>query len=98
MTYRLQNGGLVMDKKKYQRKVNQQGNSLSVGIPAEIAEKINLKKGETLDLTFNEETNELIYKKRQDSKLRKGINSEFLEVLDGVLCDYEEALYNLKDR
>ena len=40
--------------KYFQCKVNKQGNRLSVEIPNEIAEKINLKKGYMLDVTSNE--------------------------------------------
>ncbi|KAB2328917.1 AbrB/MazE/SpoVT family DNA-binding domain-containing protein [Cytobacillus depressus] len=88
---------LVMER-KYQRKVHQQGNSLSVGIPSQVAERLKLKKGETLEVEFNEETQELLYRKVKAVELPKGFDIEFLEVLNGVLEDYDEALINLKDR
>lgn len=89
----------VMEQpKRFTRKVHQQGNSLSVGIPAEIAEKIKLQKGEEMEAIFFEDREEIVYRKKKTIDLPKGIDHEFLEVLNAVLEDYEEALINLKDR
>lgn len=87
-----------MDEKKHQNKGNLKVNSLSEDTLDENAERINLKKGETLNLSVYKETDELIYKKKKYIKLSKGVDSEFLEVLDNVLDDYEEALYSLKEK
>ncbi|MDQ0219231.1 AbrB/MazE/SpoVT family DNA-binding domain-containing protein [Peribacillus cavernae] len=83
-------------EKKFIRKVNQQGNSLSVGIPKEVAECMNIGKGEELEVIFNEETNELKMKKL--AKLPEGVRPEVLEALHSVMGQYKAALKNLQDR
>ncbi|MBU8732488.1 AbrB/MazE/SpoVT family DNA-binding domain-containing protein [Cytobacillus oceanisediminis] len=89
----------MLDKKlNFTRKVHQQGNSLSVGIPAEIADRINLQKGEDMEVVFDEVNQEIKYRKKKKVNLPEGIDMEFLETLGGVLGDYKEALRNLKDR
>lgn len=82
--------------KQYTRKVFQQGNSLGVGIPTEVASIMGLKKGEEMEWILKEETKELTLRKK--AGLPEGVSPEFLKVLDGVLTDYDEALRNLKDR
>ncbi|WP_162920204.1 AbrB/MazE/SpoVT family DNA-binding domain-containing protein [Paenisporosarcina cavernae] len=87
-----------MKEKRFTRKIHQTGNSLTVGIPSEISEKLNLQKGEELEAIFVEGKDEIIYRKKEISYLPKGIDKEFLTVLEGVIDDYHEALLNLKDR
>ncbi|MTH54251.1 AbrB/MazE/SpoVT family DNA-binding domain-containing protein [Bacillus mangrovi] len=87
---------MILMAKQYSRKVFQQGNSLGVGIPNEVANAMGLKKGEEMEWIIKEETQELTLRKK--AGLPEGVSPEFLELLDGVLTDYDEALKNLKDR
>ncbi len=52
-------------EKRYVRKIHQQGNSLSVGIPAELVEKMELKKGEEFEVMYDEEKDEIIFRKKR---------------------------------
>lgn len=83
-------------EKRYIRKINQQGNSLSVGIPKEVAELMGIDKGEDMEVIFDESTKEM--KIRKVSRLPEGVTPELLEVMEGVLRDYSEVFKNLKDR
>lgn len=83
-------------RKKFIRKINQQGNSLSVGIPKEVARYMELNKGEELEIVFNEETKELHVKKAP--KLPESVRPEVLSALNDVMSKYKTALKNLQDR
>lgn len=83
--------------KHYTRRINQQGNSLSVGIPAELAQKLKIEKGQELEVIYVEEKEEIILKKKRDMS-SFGVDTDFMNVLNSVLDDYDEAIKNLKDR
>lgn len=84
-------------KDRYVRKVNQTGNSLSVGIPKNLSEKLNLQKGDFLELDFNEETNSIVVKKMVDPSEME-INPRLLKSMDIVMDKYKGMFENLKDR
>ncbi|MEK3886579.1 AbrB/MazE/SpoVT family DNA-binding domain-containing protein [Bacillus sp. FSL K6-3431] len=85
-------------EKLFVRKIHQQGNSLSVGIPAEIVEDLKIKKGQEFEAVYVEGSDEIIFRKKKEKRLPDGIDLEFLDILGGVLDDYDEAIKNLKDR
>ncbi|WP_017378575.1 hypothetical protein [Paenisporosarcina sp. TG-14] len=76
------------------RKVNQMGYSLSVGIPKELAVRLNLQKGDDLQLTLNEETDEIMMKK----VVNMNMNPNLLKSMDRVMNKYNTMFENLKDR
>lgn len=90
---------LEMDQKRFVRKVNQTGNSLSVGIPKDVAETLKLNKGDELELVYNEERGEIVIKKVEMlENVYKNLNPEVLGAMDKVLGQYKNMFENLKDR
>lgn len=88
----------VMDK-RFVRKVNQTGNSLSVGIPKDVADLLNMKKGDDLELVYNEERGEIVIKKLEVMEnLFNGINPKVLKSMNKVMGQYKDMFENLKDR
>ncbi|MDX6152667.1 AbrB/MazE/SpoVT family DNA-binding domain-containing protein [Marinococcus sp. PL1-022] len=84
-------------EKRYTRRLNQSGNSLSAGIPKAIADKLQLAKGDEINVHYNEETGEIIMKKANHS-LPEGVRPDVLQAMNRAVDKYDEALRNLKDR
>ncbi|QBP41950.1 AbrB/MazE/SpoVT family DNA-binding domain-containing protein [Paenisporosarcina antarctica] len=76
------------------RKVNQTGNSLSIGLPKDIALRMNLQKGDDLQLTLNEETDEITIKK----VVNMDMHPNLLKSMDRVMIKYSDMFENLKNR
>lgn len=89
----------MVKKRQVMRKVNQTGNSLTVSIPKEFAETMNLKKGDDLELLFNEDRGEIIIKKlKLVEDVFGGINPRVLKSMNRVMDEYKDMFENLKDR
>ena len=90
-------GVTTVKKVRYTRKVGKQGGSLSVGIPAELTRKLNLSKGDEVEMAMNKDDGEIVIRKKK-RELPDGIGGEFLDSLNRMLNKYDNALRNLKDR
>ncbi|ANZ62242.1 hypothetical protein AYR62_07400 [Secundilactobacillus paracollinoides] len=66
-----------MNEIKSQRKIIQVGNSLAVTIPANVAHKLKVDKGDMLDVAF-----------RKNNQL----DDEFEAGLDAAMAQYDDAL------
>ncbi|QBP41991.1 AbrB/MazE/SpoVT family DNA-binding domain-containing protein [Paenisporosarcina antarctica] len=82
------------DNQQFFRKVNQMGYSLSVGIPKDLAVRLNLQKGDDLQLTLNKETDGIMMKK----VMNMDMNPNLLKSMDRVMNKYTTMFENLKDR
>lgn len=87
-------GVAVMNKKEI-RKVNKMGNSLGVGIPKSIIDALNLKKGDELQFTVNDD-NKIILEKK--TRIENRIDPELLEMIVETFEEHDEVFRNLKDR
>ena len=90
-------GVTVMEEQRFTRKIGKQGGSLSVGIPAELTRKLNLSKGDEVEMAVAEDGGEIVIRKKR-RELPSGIDGEFLDSLNRMLDKYDNALRNLKDR
>lgn len=79
------------------RRVNQVGNSLSVGIPKDIAKEFDIIKGDEVFVSADIERGEIILKKVVQSE-NPNIRPEVIEAMKRVKTQYGKALLNLKDR
>lgn len=92
---------ITMQERKtehYTRRVNQVGNSLSVGIPKELAVELKIIKGDEIVVTVGKERGEIIMKKVNHSKQQPNIRPEVIQAMQRVKKQYGEALHNLRDR
>ncbi|AKG05290.1 addiction module antidote protein [Salimicrobium jeotgali] len=85
-----------IDKKNYTRKVSQVGNSLSLNLPKELTDLLEITKGEELQITYNEDEGEIVVKKA--NWVPEGIRPEMLKAMNRAVGKYDQALRNLKDR
>ncbi|WP_084687398.1 AbrB/MazE/SpoVT family DNA-binding domain-containing protein [Marinococcus halotolerans] len=88
---------MAQAEKRYTRRLNQSGNSLSVGIPKAIADQLELAKGDELNVYYNEETGEIIMKKANRS-LPEGVRPDVLQAMNRAVDKYDDALRNLKNK
>ncbi|GEK59962.1 AbrB/MazE/SpoVT family DNA-binding domain-containing protein [Marinococcus halophilus] len=88
---------MAQAEKRYTRRLNQSGNSLSAGIPKAIADQLELAKGDELNVYYNEETGEIIMKKANRS-LPEGVRPDVLQAMNRAVDKYDDALRNLKNR
>lgn len=84
-------------KEHYTRRVNQVGNSLSVGIPKELALELDILKGDEMVVTEGRERGEIIMKKVNYSE-QPTVRPEVIQAMQRVKNQYGKALLNLRDR
>ncbi|MDG5471333.1 AbrB/MazE/SpoVT family DNA-binding domain-containing protein [Jeotgalibacillus sp. ET6] len=84
-------------EKRYTRRLSQVGNSLSAGIPKEIATALDMAKGDEIEVYYDEERGEIVMKKANRS-VPKGIRPDVLKAMNRAIGKYDNALRNLKDR
>lgn len=82
--------------KRYTRTVNQTGNSLTVGIPKEYIDALNLSKGDQVEVSFDEQKGEVVMKKV--NRLPEGVRPDVMRAMNRAINKYDDALRNLRDR
>lgn len=87
----------VMQEKRYTRRINQVGNSLSVGIPKDVTKAMNINKGDEIEVIFDEERDEIIMKK-VNRAIPAGVRPEVLQAMNRAISKYDNALRNLRNR
>ncbi|MED3648610.1 AbrB/MazE/SpoVT family DNA-binding domain-containing protein [Halalkalibacterium halodurans] len=88
---------LEKKEKRYTRRINQVGNSLSVGIPKDITKALQMNKGDEIEVSFDEERGEIVMKKVNRS-IPNGVRPEVLQAMNRAIGKYDNALRNLRDR
>jgi antitoxin MazE len=87
---------VLMKDRKEIRRVGRFGNSIGVGIPKEIAENLNIKPGDELEIGVNEK-DEIVLKKAL-TRLPEGIDSDMLKMIMETFDQYDDTFKGLKDR
>lgn len=83
-------------EKTYTRRVGQVGNSLSMSIPKDLADRLQMNKGDEIEVSYDEERNGLVIK--PINRIPEGVRPEVLKAMNRAITKYDQALYNLKDR
>lgn len=84
---------IVMNEKEI-RKVNQTGNSLSVGLPKKIVDTLDIKKGD--EMVFEVKEGEVLLKKQ--TYWEDKVDTELLDMLTETFEEHHHVFENLKDR
>jgi antitoxin MazE len=87
---------VLMKDRKEIRRVGRFGNSIGVGIPKEIAENLNIKPGDELEVVVNEK-DEIVLKKAL-TRLPEGVDSDMLKMIMETFDQYDDTFKGLKDR
>jgi putative addiction module antidote len=82
-----------------ERKLFRNGNSLTVTIPAALAEELGLQAGVTVDVEIDREHDGLLVKRTaRPASEENPVSHEFAEWVDGFIDRYGEALRTLAKR
>jgi antitoxin MazE len=81
----------------YTRKVGRMGNSLGVGLPKSLAEKLNVIQGDELEFVENDQ-GEILVRKVNKTKLPPNVRGEVLEAFYDVFQEDQGILNDLRDR
>ncbi len=84
------------DMSEVERKITKIGNSLGVTIPAKILREAGLAYGDQVQVKTQK--GKIILQKKEEIELPKGVDEEFLETLNKVLEEHDEAFKGLVDR
>ncbi|PTM56810.1 hypothetical protein [Desmospora activa] len=76
------------------RKAGRMGNSLGLGIPKGIVDKLGVKSGDEYEITADPKTGVITSRPIQ----RLGVDPQLLRDLDELIDEYGEALEKLKDK
>lgn len=82
--------------KAVERKVTRVENSLSVTFPQEVLKHLGIKQGDEVSFALEDES--VTIKKTKELVLPKGIDSEFLEMMNDMVREYEDTFKGLADR
>lgn len=80
--------------KKEIRKVNQTGNSLGVGLPKNISDALDIKRGD--EIVFELKDDYVILNKKVNWEDK--VDTEMLEMLQETFDEHHDVLKNLKER
>jgi antitoxin MazE len=87
---------LTVVKEQVERKVTKIGNSLGVTFPKEVLEHLKVIQGD--EVRFDLANGHVTIKKKEELKLPKGIDTEFLEHMKDMIDEYDKTFRGLVDR
>lgn len=82
---------------RYLRKVGRMGNSLGIGLPKSLVERLKLMQGDEVELVLNNE-GEFVLRKVTQTKLPDQVRPEVLEAFYDVFQEDREIFGDLRDR
>jgi putative addiction module antidote len=85
-----------MAVKDMERKVTKIGNSLGVTFPTELLKRLGVKQGD--GVFIEEQDGAIVIRKSQKVQLPKGVSTDFFDVLDKNMKQYDETIKGLVDR
>lgn len=82
--------------RKHERKITKIGNSYGVTLPKELLKEAGISYGENVQLELKE--GKIVLGKKEDVKLPGGVDSTFMDVLNDVIKEHDEAFKGLVDK
>jgi len=82
---------------RYIRKVGRMGNSLGIGLPKSLTEKLKLMQGDEVELTLNSE-GDYVLRKAPQTKLPDQVRPEVIEAFYDIFNEDREIFGDLRDR
>ena len=79
-----------------ERKITKIGNSLGITFPADVLKQIEVSLGDQVNIELRND--EIVITKSKKVNLPKGISSDFFDVLNETITNYDTTLRRLKDR
>lgn len=79
--------------RQYERKIPKIGNSYGVTLPVHLLKQVGLQQGDHLQVDVQD--GQLVLRKKEDLILPDGVDAEFLDILNGVIKEHDQAFKGL---
>ncbi|SFD68015.1 putative addiction module antidote [Lentibacillus persicus] len=82
--------------KNFERKVTKVGNSYGITLPSEVLKQLELAQGDALQAEVKD--GKILLQKKDRIALPEGVDAEFMDTLNDVIKEHDEAFKGLVDR
>ncbi|MBP1949364.1 AbrB/MazE/SpoVT family DNA-binding domain-containing protein [Virgibacillus litoralis] len=80
----------------FERKVTKVGNSFGITLPNELLKQVGLAHGD--DVQVEVKDGEIVLRKKEQVTLPKGVDAEFMDILNDVINEHDKAFKGLVNR
>lgn len=81
---------------QFERKVTKIGNSSGITLPNKLLRQVDLVQGDNVQIEVDD--GKIVIRKKEHIKLPEGVDAEFMDVLNDVIKEHNEAFKGLVDR
>ncbi len=81
---------------KIERKVTKIGNSYGITVPVDMLKEAGLSYGDNVQL--ESKNGQIVMRKKKEIELPKGVDNDFMDVLNDVIKEHEVAFKGLVDK
>jgi putative addiction module antidote len=81
---------------QFERKVTKIGNSFGITIPIELLKQVGLSQGD--DVQVEVKDGKIVLRKKEQLSLPEGVDAEFMDILNDVIKEHDEAFKGLVNR
>jgi antitoxin MazE len=81
---------------QYERRVTKIGNSLGITIPTDLLKQVGLAQGDDVQVEVVE--GKIVLRKKEQLTLPEGVDAEFMDILNDVIKEHDQAFKGLVDK
>ncbi|MBN8193416.1 AbrB/MazE/SpoVT family DNA-binding domain-containing protein [Bacillus sp. NTK074B] len=81
---------------QYERRVTKIGNSFGITIPTDLLKQVGLAQGDDVQVEVVE--GKIVLRKKEQLTLPKGVDAEFMDILNDVIKEHDQAFKGLVDK
>jgi antitoxin MazE len=81
---------------QYERRVTKIGNSFGITLPTDLLKQVGLAQGDDVQVEVVE--GKIVLRKKEQLTLPEGVDAEFLDILNDVIKEHDQAFKGLVDK
>ncbi|TMU87149.1 AbrB/MazE/SpoVT family DNA-binding domain-containing protein [Bacillus sp. BHET2] len=81
---------------QYERKVTKIGNSFGITLPTDLLKQVGLAQGDDVQVEVIE--GKIVLRKKEQLTLPEGVDAEFMDILNDVIKEHDQAFKGLVDK
>ncbi|KPL58324.1 AbrB/MazE/SpoVT family DNA-binding domain-containing protein [Rossellomorea vietnamensis] len=81
---------------QYERKVTKIGNSFGITLPTDLLKQVGLAQGDDVQVEVVE--GKIVLRKKEQLTLPEGVDAEFMDILNDVIKEHDQAFKGLVDK
>ncbi|UXH46401.1 AbrB/MazE/SpoVT family DNA-binding domain-containing protein [Rossellomorea vietnamensis] len=81
---------------QYERRVTKIGNSFGITIPTDLLKQVGLAQGDDVQVEVVE--GKIVLRKKEQLTLPEGVDAEFMDILNDVIKEHDQAFKGLVDK